>query len=208
MQEKASPEFAGSPLCIYDDRKTVGPSNPNRRTTDPVPRRAHAFIDESKSRGYLMATAFVHPRHLQSLRHGLRQLRPRGRRSVHFNGARDELRHAVLDTLVAHDVTAVVVEATGRRGPQQREMCIRKLAQRCLAVEAGIVVLDLDESVVSKDRRWLYEELHKSEIRYDHMHRHEEPLLWAADAIAWAWQRAGDWRDRVRPLVVEFQEVP
>jgi thiamine phosphate synthase YjbQ (UPF0047 family) len=155
-----------------------------------------------------MAAAFVHPKHLQSLRHGLRQLRPRGRRSVHFNGARDELRHAVLDALVAHDVTAVVVEATGRRGPQQREMCVRKLAQRCLAVEAGIVVLDLDESVVSKDRRWLYEELHKSEIRYDHMHRHEEPLLWAADAIAWAWQRAGDWRDRVRPLVVQFQEVP
>jgi hypothetical protein len=86
-----------------------------------------------------MAAAFVHPGHLQSLRRGLRQLRPRGRRSVHFNGARDELRHAV---------------------------------------------------------------------RYDHMHRHEEPLLWAADAIAWAWQRAGDWRDRVRPLVVQFQEVP
>lgn len=77
-------------------------------------------MDESKSRGYLMAAAFVHPRHLQSP---------------------------------------------------------RKLAQRCLAVEAGIVVLDLDESVVSKDRRWLYEELHKSEIRYDHMHR----LLWPAE---------------------------
>ncbi|PUB22254.1 hypothetical protein C8K30_113124 [Promicromonospora sp. AC04] len=127
---------------------------------------------------------------------------------MHFNGARDELRHAVLDTLVAHDVTAVVVQATGRRGLQQREMCVRKLAQHCLATEAGIVVLDLDESVVGKDRRWLYEELHKSETRYDHMHRHEEPLLWAADAVAWAWQRAGSWRDRVRPMVVRFQEVP
>ncbi|MFE7505003.1 DUF3800 domain-containing protein [Promicromonospora sp. NPDC057488] len=177
------------------------------QTPDQVPRRAHVFVDESKSRGYLMAAAFVHARHLQSLRRALRQLRPRGRRSVHFNGARDELRHAVLDVLVAHDVTAVVVQATGRRGPQQREVCVRKVAQCCVATEAGVVVLDLDESVVSKDRRWLYEELHKSETRYDHLHRHEEPLLWAADAVAWAWQRAGSWRDRVRPMVTQVHEV-
>ena len=102
----------------------------------------------------------------------------------------------------------MVVQATGRRGLQQRETCVRKLAQCCVAVEAGVVVLDLDESVVSKDRRWLYEELHKSETRYDHLHRHEEPLLWAADAVAWAWQRAGSWRDRVRPMVAQLHEVP
>ncbi|GAA2239247.1 hypothetical protein GCM10010413_45830 [Promicromonospora sukumoe] len=183
------------------------PHKPDPQTVDELPRRAHVFIDESKSRGYLMAAAFVHPKHLQSLRRALRQLRPRGRRSVHFNGARDELRHAVLDVLTAHEVTAMVVLSTGRRGLQQREMCVRKLAQCCAAAEAGVVVLDLDESVVSKDRRWLYEELHKSETRYDHLHRHEEPLLWAADAVAWAWQRAGSWRDRVRPLVTRLHEV-
>lgn len=186
----------------------MGPSHLDRKTTDRLPRRAHVFVDESKSRGYLMAATFVHPRHLQSLRHALRRLRPRGRRSVHFNGAKAELRHAVLDVLAAHDVTAVVVQATGRRGPLQRELCVRKVARCCAAEEAGVVVLDLDESVVTKDRRWLYEELHKSDTRYDHMHRHEEPLLWAADAVAWAWQRTGSWRDRVRPMVVQLHDVP
>lgn len=59
------------------------------------------------------------------------QLRPRGRRSVHFNGARDELRHAVLDVLVAHEVTAMVVQATGRRGLQQRETCAVGCTRSC-----------------------------------------------------------------------------
>ncbi|WP_460702136.1 hypothetical protein [Myceligenerans halotolerans] len=58
------------------------------------------------------------------------------------------------------------------------------------------------------DRRILNQELRKTEVRYDHMHRHEEPLLWAADAVAWAWQRGGPWQAAAKGLIAEVIETP
>jgi len=36
---------------------------------------------------------------------------------------------------------------------------------------------------------------------------HEEPLLAMPDAIAWCWQRSGEWRHRIRELVTEVRKL-
>ena len=36
---------------------------------------------------------------------------------------------------------------------------------------------------------------------YVHLPAHQEPLLWSADALAWAYGAGGDWRRRVDPLL-------
>ncbi|GHH64506.1 hypothetical protein [Promicromonospora soli] len=52
-----------------------------------------------------------------------------------------------------------------------------------------------------------FQELVKTSIRYDHADRHSDALLWIPDAIAWCWQRGGEWRDKVRDAVTEVIEI-
>jgi hypothetical protein len=61
--------------------------------------------------------------------------------------------------------------------------------------------------VPARYRRWLFQELAKTSIRYDHADRRSDALLWIPDAIAWCWQRGGEWRDKVRDAVTEVIEI-
>jgi hypothetical protein len=66
------------------------------------------------------------------------------------------------------------------------------------------IVLELDETVRFRDHQFLKQQQAIKE--WDHRQRHEEPLLWVADAVAWCVNRGGDWERMVRPLIVETIE--
>lgn len=44
-------------------------------------------------------------------------------------------------------------------------------------------------------------------LTYAHLGPNEEPLLWIADAVAWAYGAGGNWRQRTRELVEQVKEV-
>ena len=44
-------------------------------------------------------------------------------------------------------------------------------------------------------------------MEYDHMKPAEEPLLWIADAVAWAYGAAGDWRRRADPMIDDVTKL-
>ncbi|WP_448062237.1 hypothetical protein [Cellulomonas hominis] len=73
------------------------------------------------------------------------------------------------------------------------------------------IVLDRDDSTLAHDRRWLFEELRRStltpQLSYVHRHRHEEPLPVMPDAVAWCWQRGGEWRRRVKNIIAEVHDL-
>lgn len=165
------------------------------------------YVDESKARGYILAVAFVPARSAHALRTALRGLRGRGRRSIHFHGTTDAQRNAVIKVLFEHEVAAVVVRARSSKGNNPRQECIRATAAFARATDAHSITLDRDESLERLDRRWLFEELAKTSIRYDHADRHSDALLWVPDAIAWCWQRGGEWRSKVRDAVVEVIDI-
>ena len=183
------------------------PFSRNSDAAPPFLRESHLFVDESKARSFLFVAVVVAPHAVHMLRKDLRAARPKGRRDIHFNGARDDVRNEVVRILRQHDVRAVTFRAVTVKGCNPREDCVRATARFAASIAARSIVLDRDESLEVRDRRWLFQELHKSGIRYDHLHRHEEPLLWAADAIAWCWQRGGVWKDKVRPLVVRATDL-
>jgi hypothetical protein len=68
------------------------------------------------------------------------------------------------------------------------------------------LVFDRDESVISKDEIWLKSELRKVDklvpIGFQHLSRHEEPILWVADALAWCDSRGGDWHKRIQSFIL------
>jgi len=80
------------------------------------------------------------------------------------------------------------------------------------AVDAGAtrIVIERDESVASADRRIIRDHLlahESSELVYEHLSAHEEPLLWVADALAWAHQAGGDWSRRFGPITADVVRV-
>ena len=64
----------------------------------------------------------------------------------------------------------------------------------------------IPQSVVDRDRSWIIAGAQQAGCRappfaYHHLHRHEEPLLWIADAVGWAWARGGAYKKSVEPIL-------
>lgn len=173
---------------------------------------AHLFVDESKEGTYLLVVASVVPEELAALCKEMRgHLRP-GQRSVHFSKEANGSKTAFLRAIEASSITAVVYRAPIRRDEMAaREACLRAVARAARHSGARMIVIDRDDSVIVHDRRWLFQELggdeSSAEVRYEHRHRHEDPLLWVPDAVAWCWHRGGIWPGRLQGTVSDVIDV-
>ncbi|MGL5929403.1 MAG: hypothetical protein ACRCY8_10735 [Dermatophilaceae bacterium] len=136
----------------------------------------------------------------------MRRLLLPGQRSLHM---RKEAKRApaILATIVELN-PAVLIHRVPRQMPEMeaRRTCVHALARYACRRQVGRVVIDPIDSVVQRDRAWLIEGAHQAghpapTFAYHHQKRHEEPLLWIADAVGWAWTRGGQLRARVRPVV-------
>jgi hypothetical protein len=73
-----------------------------------------------------------------------------------------------------------------------------------------MLVLELDETVVTWDRKLLYRASRDAgcpDLRYEHRRAAGEPLLALPDAIAWCWAKGGHWRNRIASSVSDVQQV-
>lgn len=181
---------------------------PATRTTRPL--AEWWFVDESKSRGYhVVAVAAAEPR-LAAARKDLRALCRPGQRRLHFTRESEASRRQLTGALVRLPVRARVWSVRGRDDKSARIDCLAALVADASAVGAARLVFERDASIEAADRRILREELRRVDdttMRYGHLDAHEEPLLWVADAVAWAQQAGGDWPRRFAPLVQQIRRL-
>jgi hypothetical protein len=161
------------------------------------------YVDESLRRGtyFLAAVAVSDPRHSSAVTTALRRLPPPGTRRLHAAKERDEVRLRALTVLADLPVRALVVEGHGRPAVA-RERCIELLLQLMAKEDAGDLVLERQDGQEARDRRCIARCLSRGIGPVDLGYRHEDPygqpMLWAADMVAWA---AGADRPAWRPLV-------
>ena len=170
---------------------------------------AHAFLDESKQRTYVVTIALAPPGDLNVLRRALRaQLLP-GQSAVHFKHERDGRKRQVLRAMLALPVIAMVYECDLPGQNRARQACLRALVDDLIQLKAERLVLEIAEGDLAADRRTLFEAVRASgqELRYDHVRPATEPMLWVSDAVAWAWCRNTQWRRQVAPLVAQVRKV-
>lgn len=170
---------------------------------DPViTRGSHFFVDESKSRGYHLAAVEVRPELLAEVRRGLRALCRPGQRRLHFTRESESSRRGLTGPLLQQPVVGVVYSAKGMSDKEARTACLRRLVRDAVDGGVALVVLERDESVEAWDRRIIRSELQRvvGDVRYGHQDAHAEPVLWIADALAWAHHAGGDWRRRFAPI--------
>ncbi|MGV1005753.1 MAG: hypothetical protein ACOYEV_13555 [Candidatus Nanopelagicales bacterium] len=83
------------------------------------------------------------------------------------------------------------------------------LAELARQVGANLVVIERDDSRYEYDRRALTRLLteHAHPVRWEILRAKDDPMLWAADAMAWCWSNPDrQCKTRISPLIASVTE--
>lgn len=173
------------------------------RHDDAMPE--HVFVDECKDHGYLVLAASLPSEELRTARKLVMSLYHRNQRRLHFKSESDSSRRKILAAIAQIDPEVLLYDGSNRPRPRRRDACLIKLVHHLAAREATELTLERDDGLLDVDRKLLYQQTRvlgwAGTLRYRHLAAHEEPLLAIPDAIAWCWNRGGEWRQRVRALI-------
>ena len=159
----------------------------------------HVFVDETKSKGFLMAAARCPAGDVAVNRKALRSLLLPGQERLHFRHESDQRRKKILK-LVTDFHLIVDLYCVDRNTHEARRRCLDAIV-RDSATSAERLVVERDESTYEHDRRCLREAAHRfgchETLRWDVLVAKADPLLWIPDAIAWSWARGGAWKQAI-----------
>ncbi|PPF90289.1 hypothetical protein C5B96_00030 [Subtercola sp. Z020] len=164
------------------------------------------FVDETKARDYLVVAVAIATSDIRAARSVIRQLTLPGQPRLHMKKENESRKRQILDGIVRlqPSVTVYRGDALLRTDLARRERCLRALVADCVRDQRGALLLERDETIVSRDRQWLIEASRDAGapgFSYRHESASSEPLLAIPDALAWAWARGGDWRRRCTGLI-------
>jgi hypothetical protein len=173
----------------------------------------HAFVDESIRNGYLMSAAVIATGDLAAGRGKLRELCKPGQRRIHMKDENDSRRREILATLSGLSLQVHLYRAsvTGRPIRDSRDRCLRALIPALLEMQVDRLVIEScgqdhrDNQVIQPITQQLAA---GGRFTWLHLAPSADPLLWAADAAAWAFGKGGDWRRRVEGIVAQVTDLP
>lgn len=159
-------------------------------------------MDESRrGQRYLLACASVEIHRVAEVRRQLQSLVVAPRRRIHFNSEPVARRRWLLERFDGFPVRVVVTETV--IGHHQREYTARALLLTRLVEElqaTGVTRLVIESrDAGDRDDRRVIDAVRRSEpaLVYEHFLPGQEPLLWLADAYAWAVGAGRPWSDLV-----------
>jgi len=168
------------------------------------------FVDESR-RGldYMLAAVSVEARDLKSARSTMRKMLLPGERRLHFSKETIRRRRDLLDRIAREEFSVEVLSCRASQNVA-RSLLLGAVVSRSGASLSRLVIESRDIDDVQDIRclvRLRSTGLMGTDVIYDHVLPYEEPLLWVADAVAWAWGAGGDWRRRVEPIVTQTVRI-
>ncbi|MFI7060497.1 hypothetical protein ACIBL3_05910 [Kribbella sp. NPDC050124] len=150
----------------------------------------HVFVDETKSRGFLMAAARCPSDDVAVHRKALRGLLLRGQERLHFNHETDARRKQILKVIAGFHLLVDIYPAD-RDTLAERARCLEAIVRNS-AGDAERLIVEREESTHEHDRRTLHDAKYRYgcfDLRWELMVAKLDPLLWVPDAVAWAWTR-------------------
>lgn len=157
------------------------------------------FVDECKESPYLLVGFEISNFEQQTTRGHLRALLLPGQRSLHFKSENMRRKKLIVRLLTRLNCKLVVVKCRSKAHGQARKCALNTLITVAQTRDFKRIIVELDETVRHKDHQ-IFKASH-SDFEWDHRKRHEEPLLWVSDAVAWCINRGGEWERMVRPMI-------
>ena len=170
----------------------------------------HAFVDESTRRRYILCSIAVNPRDLGASRRELRAMLLPGQRRLHFVHEASSRRKALLSQMSDMRVRGTIYVCSGDDTAARKEG-LGQLVRDLVSIGGRRLVVESREGRDGQDRQTIRAALlatgAKDQLDYKHMRPSEEPLLWVADAIAWAAGADRAWRRRTEEIVDTVRRV-
>ena len=160
-----------------------------------------AYVDESKAKRFLFAVHLIEPKRQFVIRKELAKSLLAGQRSWHFVKESKRRRKHLIGLLLELGSKLVIIRVDSLNTVTKRTVALSALVDLITKYGISEIVFDLDQTSLSADSKYLSN--FKFHLTWDHRERHQEPLLWVADAVAWCVNRGGDWERMVRPLIIE-----
>lgn len=169
---------------------------------DPI----HIFVDESVRSKYLLGAVLIRPRDLAAIRRTLRSLVLPRERSIHFNNESMPRKRQLLDAFTQlPGIRGHIYASAHHNTTTARAACMAALADDLASRDCRRLVIESRESRDASDRKILAaaQRTHAGlrDMIYEHMRPHEEPGLWLADGILWAYGAGGPWKARTSELI-------
>ena len=141
----------------------------------------------------------------------LRGMRLPRQRRLHFSKESPQRRQFLLAELTRLPIRSWVYSSTAKE-PNARQEIMAALLRDLSAVDCERLIIERREASQDASESAQIAAASRSgelpaEMSYCHLSGHEEPLLWVADAVAWAYGAGGDWRRRSAKLVESVRNV-
>jgi hypothetical protein len=170
------------------------------------------FIDESKSKGFLLCAVEVDANSVPALRKTINSLRLRGQSGIHFVSESPRRKRQILTTLSGFDLQITLISASGSRETELRRACLQAFIQTLQRGTSYQIWIDQDDSHLALDRSTLSASLAlvglSELVTFSHSKTRHQPLLLLPDAVAWSRTRGGEWAQRIQSMgVINAQSV-
>ena len=171
----------------------------------------HAFVDESRRSRYMICAAIISPDDLRATRGDLREMLLRGQRRLHFANESPHRRRSLLVAMADLPVRALMYTSRERE-PTARQSAIAALLSDLVDLKGQRLIIEHREHSQNRRERAqiaaaIRNGIAPTGLDYQHLDAHEEPMLWVADAVAWAYGAGGEWRRRAQTLVNSVRDV-
>jgi hypothetical protein len=166
----------------------------------------HVFVDESVRQSYLLCAVWIDRSTLPEVRRAVRALRLRGQRRIHFSKEQPGRRRELLTAFVKLGAT---IRVYSTRGPAllARRRCMRALLTDIGTTPIARLTIESGDHENDVDRQVIFEMTNVvpglKDVSYHHLRAFEEPMLWLADAFAWAYGAGPPWR-RMIDAVLDY----
>jgi len=159
------------------------------------------YADETiRSRRYGIAVLIACGCQRGRLRQAARFLLLPGQRRLHCAKEQDRRRRTILSMIATLPVSAVYAAERGE-SLDARSACWHALIPMLLASNVSELVIERLAGVEARDEGDVGDALRKADMVGALSYRHEthraEPILWLADAVAWATGAQGGWQRRI-----------
>ena len=171
----------------------------------------HIYIDESKSKAYIVAAVIIEPGRAAALRNLMKSFLMPRQGHIHFVNESNARRKQILTGLELFEVKVRIYRVAGLNPILARGLCFRALMDDLEALDATKLVFEREDSALRSDENLLRQGLLKRGIKerveYSHVQKSEEPIVWAPDAIAWSFARGEDFKRRAMKVVEKVSEI-
>jgi len=168
-----------------------------------------AFVDESvRGPRYLMACVMAEVRHLPEMRLTMRDLALHQR--VHFNNESTARKRMVLSVITTMPITAFIAVAQRGLGVTEfaaRNACLAAIVAQVQRRNIPLLVIESRDDDREDERQLVRVRRPEPWLSFEHRLPDHEPMLWVADAIAWAQGAGSKWRTLIEPVIGDVVEL-